>query len=112
MNILIEQNGSDKQDQDTDWGCHKNTEWIVSIDMFGNVSILKAPNIHPGFLEFTNAEEIGLPFESNDPPGVYKWQCTFSESRDWESGLVDDYEFDVAESVKLFSLDDGQEPLV
>ena len=80
-----------------------HTEWIVAVDVEGNVSILKSPNIHDSFFDAgMKAEYIGLPFEVDQPPGVYQWKCRLSESRDWESGLVDDYGFDVIEEQVLW----------
>ena len=80
-----------------------HTEWIVAVDVEGNVSILKSPNIHDSFFDAgMKAEYIGLPFEVDQPPGVYQWKCRLSESVDWESGLVDDYGFDVIEEQVLW----------
>ena len=80
------------------------SEWVVSVDNWGNVSVLKPPNIHWSFLEMHNAEEIGLPSESVDLPGVYKWTCNFWKSTDWESGHVDDYGFDIESSELLYEV--------
>ena len=79
-----------------------NTEWIISVDAWGNVSILKAPNIHPSILEFRNAEEIGIPFEMpEEKPGVYIMRCSYHETHDCESGLVDDWQFECEELTKV-----------
>lgn len=87
---------------------HPNgSKWIVSVDVYGNVSILKKPNIHPGFFEScSSAEEIGLPFECDDvEPGVYEWVCNYVQHRDWETGMCDDGEFNVVSSTQLYKIE-------
>lgn len=76
------------------------TEWIVAVDVGGMVSVLKAPNLHPGFTENgKTALDYGLPEDvENTPPGMYRWICSFHEEKDWESGLVDDWHFEVESS--------------
>lgn len=76
------------------------TEWIVAVDVGGMVSVLKAPNLHPGFTENgKTALDYGLPEDvENTPPGMYRWICSFREEKDWESGLVDDWHFEVESS--------------
>ncbi|BDU13206.1 hypothetical protein [Escherichia phage phiWec190] len=76
------------------------TEWVVAVDVGGMVSVLKAPNLHPGFTENgKTALDYGLPEDvDNTPPGMYRWICSFHEEKDWESGLVDDWHFKVESS--------------
>ncbi|UKM17125.1 hypothetical protein [Escherichia phage SKA64] len=76
------------------------TEWIVAVDVGGRVSVLKAPNLHPSFTENgLTALDYGLPEDvENTPPGMYRWICSFHEEKDWESGLVDDWHFEVESS--------------
>lgn len=76
------------------------TEWIVAVDVGGMVSVLKAPNLHPSFTENgLTALDYGLPEDvENTPPGMYRWICSFHEEKDWESGLVDDWHFEVESS--------------
>lgn len=76
------------------------TEWIVAVDVGGMVSVLKAPNLHPGFTENgKTALDYGLPEDvENTPPGMYRWICSFHEEKDWESGLVEDWHFEVESS--------------
>ena len=70
------------------------TEWIISVDMWHNVSIIKAPNAHPRILAYGNAEEIGIPCELPDTEaGLYLMRCSYYETRDSESGRVDDWGF-------------------
>lgn len=83
------------------------SHWIVSVDIGGFVSILKAPNIHPSFFDAgSSAEDIGLPFECTDktPPGVYLWICTPYSSTDWETGYVDDFGFEVEAEQLLWEI--------
>ncbi|WP_067586481.1 hypothetical protein [Endozoicomonas ascidiicola] len=71
-----------------------HTEWIISIDHWHQVSIIKPPNIAQHFLEYHNAEEIGIEcYLPDHPPGLYRMTCSFHESHDIESGQVDDYGF-------------------
>ncbi len=80
-----------------------NSEWIVGIDAWGCVFVLKAPNIHFSFFDNAhNAECIGIPFEMpEEKAGVYKMRCSYHELTDWESGIVDDYEFHCEELTKV-----------
>lgn len=88
--------GSDEPQYDSPY----MTEWIVAVDVGGMVSVLKAPNLHPGFTENgLTALDYGLPEDvENTPPGMYRWICSFHEEKDWESGLVDDWHFEVESS--------------
>lgn len=81
------------------------SKWIVAIDFKGNVSVLKAPNIHPSFFEMgTDAETLGLPFEGFEEHAgcVFEWICSFHEHKDWESGIVEDYSFEVEQEKMLY----------
>lgn len=88
--------GSDEPQYDSPY----MTEWIVAVDVGGMVSVLKAPNLHPSFTEDgLTALDYGLPEDvENTPPGMYRWICSFHEEKDWESGLVDDWHFEVESS--------------
>lgn len=88
--------GSDETQYDSPY----MTEWIVAVDVGGRVSVLKAPNLHPSFTENgKTALDYGLPEDvENTPPGMYRWICSFHEEKDWESGLVDDWHFEVESS--------------
>ena len=57
---------------------HQKTQWVISVDAWGAVSVLKHPNIHPGFLEGTNAEEIGIPLKcQTNCQGCTSWNAAF-----------------------------------
>ena len=85
---------------DSAFGC----KFTVSIGIDGLVSILKAPNIHYGFFDNgMTAEDIGIPYECEDAPGVYEWVCSPAFGRDWESGRDEFEGFDVNSSVLLWS---------
>ncbi|EPU2171350.1 hypothetical protein ACVVGU_000214 [Shigella sonnei] len=88
--------GSDEPQYDSPY----MTEWIVAVDVGGRVSVLKAPNLHPSFTENgKTALDYGLPEDvENTPPGMYRWICSFHEEKDWESGLVEDWHFEVESS--------------
>lgn len=81
------------------------SEWIVAVDYAGRVTVLEAPNIHYSFLDNgPKAEYLGLPPDVDDmDPGVYRWKCSYNPHVDWESGHVDDYDFEIEESVLLWS---------
>ncbi len=91
---------------DEQYDSPNGSEWIVAVDKWGFVTILKTPNIHPSIIEYGNAEEIGLPFElENKIPGVYKWKCNYYQCTDWETGFVDEMGFDVIEETLLWSVE-------
>lgn len=88
--------GADEPEYDSPY----MSEWVVAVDVAGMVSVLKAPDLHPGFTENgKTALDYGLPEDVEDtPPGMYRWICSFHEEKDWESGLVDDWHFEVESS--------------
>jgi hypothetical protein len=92
--------------EDDEFDSPHGSKWIVAVDDCGLVSILRRPNIHYSFFDNgEGAEEIGLPSEApGTNPGVYEWTCDFTQVIDWESGLPDDYTFDVIAEVCLYSL--------
>jgi hypothetical protein len=50
--------------------------WIIGVDAWSAVFIIKPPNIDPFFLKYKNAEEIGLPYLVEGwQPGVYRVKC-------------------------------------
>lgn len=79
--------------------------WIVAVDYSGKVTVLGTPNIHYALLENgPEAEYLGLPPDVDDiDPGVYRWTCSYHTSTDPESGHVDDFSFEVEESILLWS---------
>lgn len=80
--------------------------WIVAVDHGGNVSVLVKPNIHPCFFDNgDSAESMGLPPDTDEvTAGVYKWTCSFHESTDWESGIVEDGWFEVEKEELLWKV--------
>lgn len=49
---------------------------------------------------------IGIPFENiESPSGVYRWICNFNTYTDWESGVVEDYDFEVIKEECLWKLE-------
>ena len=83
---------------------HPNgSKWIVAVDIDGNVTVLNTPNICDGLLEKESPFGIiGFPCDSESDPGVYEWTCSYVESVDWESGHVDDWQFEVSEEKLLW----------
>lgn len=82
------------------------SKWIVAVSDDGTVSILRAPSIHYCFTdEGLTPEAMGMPDEVEDPAGVYLWTCAYTESRDWESGMVDDWAFEPTKIELLYALD-------
>lgn len=94
-------------DDEPEYDSPQNSKWVVSVDNWGNVSILDAPNIHPWFFEGgENAECVGIPYDQEDKaPGVYEWICSYHQHKDWESGAIDAFEFVVEEEKLLWSVD-------
>ncbi|QDH49230.1 hypothetical protein PHYNN_94 [Pantoea phage Phynn] len=86
------------------------SKWIVAIDDMGCVHVLERPCLHDSFFECGNsAEDIGLPFETENSPGVYEWICDICYQRDWESGYIDGWEFEVTEEKLLWTwVKDGE----
>ena len=79
------------------------SRWIVGVADDGTVSVLSKPFIHDSFFENGSApEDMGLPGEVDAEPGVYEWICNFVEYKDWESGIVDDWEFEVIKEKRLY----------
>ena len=87
-----------------------HSKWIMAVDDAGNATILRRPNINPGFFDCgDSAEEMGMPFEDiNAPAGVYEWTCSYSESTDYESGMVDDWYFEPISEICLYALESPQ----
>lgn len=91
---------------ESDYEQPNGSVWILGVDFQGATFLIEAPNIHPGFLEMSNTEELGLPFElPHLEPGVYSMKMSFSTSTDWESGQVDDYTFEVMEHTQLYPIE-------
>lgn len=87
---------------DADYDDPQITEWVVSVDVWGSVSILEHPNIHHAFLEPLNAEEIGLDYEVDWTPGVYKLVCELHLISDWETNTVEEINFHTQTKEKLW----------
>lgn len=96
-------------DEEPEYDSPNGSVWIVAVDHAGRVSVLETPNIHYALLENgPEAEYLGLPPDVDDmDPGVYRWTCSYHTHTDRESGLVDDYDFEIEESVLLWSPDNA-----
>jgi hypothetical protein len=83
-------------DDEPDWDSPHSSVWVLAVDISGNVSVLEPPSIHDSFFDNgPDAESIGLPYENIElPMGVYKVICDFTESRDWETGCIDEWYFE------------------
>lgn len=120
MNIaeMIMQKGAEIADQDInstedikiqpgveepEFDSPNGSRWIVAVADDGTVSVLSKPFIHDSFFENgSSPEDMGLPCEVDGEPGVYEWICNLVEYRDWETGYVDDYQFEVIEEKRLY----------
>lgn len=92
-----------EEDDEPEYASPQGSKWIVAVSDEGYVSVLVRPPIHHAFFDNgPGAEDIGLPFEVENPAGVYEWICNVQEYRDWESGYVDDWNFDVIKETLLF----------
>lgn len=100
---------SDDDYDEPEFDSPNGSVWIVAVDHAGRVSVLETPNIHTAFLDNgPEAEYLGLPPDVDDmDPGIYRWTCSYHPHVDRESGHVDDYEFEVEESVLLWSPDNA-----
>lgn len=77
--------------------------WVMAVDHKGYLSILKAPNIDPGFFASNDMEEIGWPEQICDTSaGVYRIVAEFYESRCWETNIIDDWGFNFKEMEPLY----------
>lgn len=96
-------------EEEPDYDSPNGSVWIVAVDYAGRVTVLETPNIHHSFLDNgPEAEYLGLPPDVDDmDPGVYRWTCSYHTHTDWETGKVDDYDFEVEESVLLWSPDNA-----
>ncbi|MGX4995902.1 hypothetical protein [Enterobacter hormaechei] len=96
-------------EDEPDYDSPNGSMWIVAVDYAGRVTVLETPNIHPALLDNgPEAEYLGLPPDVDDmDPGVYRWTCSYHTHIDRESGQVDDYDFEVEESVLLWSPDNA-----
>lgn len=106
-NLPVNFTEEESDPEELDFDSPNGSVWIVAVDIQGLVTILKAPNIHYSYFDNgKSAEDIGLPCEVEDVvPGVYRWTCDLISSKDWETGIVDDYEFQVEEQELLWSLE-------
>lgn len=97
-----------EEEEEPEYDSPNGSVWIVAVDYAGRVTVLQAPNIHHSFLDNgPEAEYLGLPPDVDEmDPGVYRWTCSYNTHIDWESGHVDDFDFEIAESVLLWSPDD------
>lgn len=81
-----------------------NSKWIVGVADDGIVEILSIPNIHHSYKDLgRTAEEFGMPETVDDAPGVYEWTCRCWETRDYETGYVDDWGFEPINRKLLFT---------
>ncbi|QPI18329.1 hypothetical protein POP15_281 [Pectobacterium phage POP15] len=96
-------------EEEPEYDSPNGSVWIVAVDHAGRVSVLETPNIHPALLDNgPEAEYLGLPPDVDDmDPGVYRWTCSYHTHIDRESGHVDDYDFEIEESVLLWSPDNA-----
>lgn len=105
----IQSDDNDDEGAEPEYDSPNGSTWIVAVDYAGRVTVLDAPNIHYSFLDNgPEAEYLGLPPDVDDmDPGVYRWKCSYNPHVDWESGKVDDYDFEIEESVLLWSPDNA-----
>lgn len=88
-------NNNDSEQLEESYDDPSKTEWIVSVDRLGAVSIMVPPDIHYSFFYVDNAEEIGIDPIVDWGTGVYKIQCTLSYHNCVESGQVDSHKFNI-----------------
>lgn len=97
------------EEKEPDYESPNGSKWIVAVSDDGTVSILRIPNIHYSFTDEGNdPETFGLPDEVEDAAGVYEWTCNLVQHRDWETGYVDDWNFEVTNIKLLYGVDNGE----
>lgn len=99
-----------EDEEPDDFDSPYNCDWVISVDCEHKVHILEYPNINPNFFAGGyEAELVGLPYDLPDvDAGVYKITCHLEEYRDWESGIIEDYEFILDGKMKPLWLKDNQ----
>lgn len=116
--ILIKSESlEDEESPEPEYDSPNGSKWVVAVDNEGLVHVLSRPYIHDSFFECgSSAEDLGLPADTDVAPGVYEWICNIVYHRDWETGYVDDWQFEVIEEKLLWTwetpeVDPAQEEL-
>ena len=60
------------------------SEWVIGVDAWGALFVVQHPNLAPEFLDYKNAEEIGIGYSTKEldterewKPGLYKIKMAF-----------------------------------
>jgi len=81
------------------------TNWIMAIDRDGYLKVIDHPLLHWSYFEEgLEAEYLGLPIEVDEKPGLYSVRCSKFIGRDRESGIIDEWGFDIDEMIPLWRL--------
>ena len=105
LDLLKKELNPVKDDDEPDWVSPYNSEWILAVNDSGEILVIGAPAIHDCFFENgRDADSIGLPTQTDEPMGVYRCKCSFHESKDWETGWVDDWHFEIEEMIPIWQM--------
>lgn len=74
---------------------------IVAVGVDGDYVMLKKPNVFC-FEEESSPQLNGFGEDFDMPPGVYEMTFSYRETCDRESGIVDDFYFDMKEAKLLW----------
>lgn len=108
MNLLKVLNGEPVESIDT--GDHMfekvgSNKWILGVGEVGGAWVMRAPDIHWSFFENGyNVEDLGIQGSEELDEGVYEITTRYSEHLDWETGVVDDWDFNIVKYKLLFQL--------
>ena len=87
-------------------------EWLIAVDVWGAISILQHPNIDQWYLDTKCAEEIGLPFDVDWKPGVYRvtteFECSCTPPSMWSDNYDYEYEFIIKSHERVWSVSNDE----
>lgn len=76
--------------------------WVVAVDLYGAVHVLKSPDFNHDGRYGETAEELFDTDISEDDPGVYEWVCNLATYTDVENEKF--WHFFPVEKTKLYTL--------
>ena len=86
-------------------------EYVIAVGRDGTAIFMITPLIHETFFEnaHDHLEDNGFDIPEGLGAGIYKCHFHFSEYRDWESGIIDDWSFDCIGEPELLCSYEGEE---
>jgi len=92
-----------QQDMQVDEGYDdpNGSEWVIGVDAWGVLFVVQHPNLPDGMLDYKNAEEIGIGYNTKDldasrefAPGLYKVVMDFRVHYSGEYGNEEEWLFE------------------